>query len=127
MTILDFWTKLAQKGYFRCQTEKAQVLREAMVVTYYVKPFRTRADRHNGISSSSRRDKESTDYVISVLNIFHPSTQFAYETENNNSILFLDSQLLRVGENIGTRLFRKPTNTDLRIYHLLLYNRDTVF
>ena len=116
MTILDFWTKLAQKGYFRCKTEKSQVLRAVMVVTYYVKPFRTGFDRNNGISPSSRRDKESTDYVISVLNSFHPSTQFAYETENNNSILFLDSQLLRVGENIGTRLFRKPTNTDLHIY-----------
>ena len=28
---------------------------------------------------------DSTDYIISVLNSFHPSIQFTYETENNAS------------------------------------------
>ena len=40
---------------------------------------------------------DSIDYVISVLNSFHPSIQFTYETENNNTISFLDIELLRVG------------------------------
>ena len=59
---------------------------------------------------------DSIDYVISVLNSFHPSIQFTYETENNESISFLDIELLRVGENIETRAFGKPTNTDLYIH-----------
>ena len=42
--------------------------------------------------------------------------QLTYETENNNTISFLDIELLRVGENIETRVFRKPTNTDLYIH-----------
>ena len=59
---------------------------------------------------------DSVDYAISVLNSFHPSIQFTYETENNNSISFRDIELLRVGEKIETRVFRKPTNTDLYIH-----------
>ena len=59
---------------------------------------------------------DSIDYVISVLNSFHPSVQFTYETENNNSISFLDIELLRIGENIETRVFRKSANTDLYIH-----------
>ena len=59
---------------------------------------------------------ESVDLVISVLNSFHPSIQFTSETENSNSILFLDIQLLRTGENIETRVIRKPSNTDLYIH-----------
>ena len=59
---------------------------------------------------------DSIDYVFSILNSFHPSIQFIYETENNNSISFPDIELLRVGENIETRVFRKPANTDLHIH-----------
>ena len=37
--------------------EKITLLCASMVVTYYIKLFRTEADRHNGVSSpSSRRD-----------------------------------------------------------------------
>ena len=59
---------------------------------------------------------DSIDYVTSVLNSFHPPIQFTYQTENNNSISFLDIELLRVGENNETRVFRKPTNIDLYIH-----------
>ena len=59
---------------------------------------------------------DSIDYVISVLDNFHPSIQITCETENNNSISFLDIELLRVHENIETRVFRKSTNTDFYIH-----------
>ena len=36
--------------------------------------------------------------------------------QTNNSISFLNNKLLRVGENIETRVFRKPTNTNLYIH-----------
>ena len=52
---------------------------------------------------------DSIDYVMSVLNSFLPSIQFMYETENSNSISFLDMEFLLVGENIETfRVFPKP-------------------
>ena len=59
---------------------------------------------------------ESTDYVNSVLNTYHPSIQFTYETEKNISISFLDIELLRVDKNMEIRVFQKPTNTDLYIH-----------
>ena len=37
---------------------------------------------------------DSINYVISVWNNFHQSIEFTYETENKNSISFLDIQLL---------------------------------
>ena len=55
-------------------------------------------------------------YKISILNSFHPSIQFTYETENNNSISLLDFELLRVGKNIKARAFQKSTNSDLYIH-----------
>ena len=48
---------------------------------------------------------DSIDYAISVLRSFHPSIQFTYETENNNSISFLEIELLPLGENTETRGF----------------------
>ena len=53
MTILIFWTKFAQEGYFQSKTKKSALVRSSMVVTYYIEFFRTRADRHNGILSSA--------------------------------------------------------------------------
>ena len=49
MTVLIFWTKFAQKGYFWSKTEKLHFLRASMVVTYYIKLFYMGADRQNDI------------------------------------------------------------------------------
>ena len=46
-----FWTKFAQKGY-PVEHGKIALVRVSMVVTYYIKLFRTGADRHNGILMS---------------------------------------------------------------------------
>ena len=47
------------------------------------------------------------------MNSFHQSIQFTSETENSNSISFLDIQLLRTSENIETSVIRKPSNAGL--------------
>ena len=41
LTILIFWNKFIQKGYFRSKTEKIVFPRASMVVAYYIKLFRT--------------------------------------------------------------------------------------
>ena len=55
----QFWfflTNLLKKG-ISSQNGKIALLRASMVVTYYIKLFRTGADRHNGIPSSRRDNK----------------------------------------------------------------------
>ena len=52
LTILIFWIKFAQKGYFRCKTETLQFSHVPMVVTYCIKLFRTDANGHNAILMS---------------------------------------------------------------------------
>ena len=52
-TIWIVWTKFAQKGYFWSKTKNLHFrVRTSMVVTYYIKLFRTGAERHNSILMS---------------------------------------------------------------------------
>ena len=43
---------MSVKWILQTETQKSHFLRASMVVTYYIKLFRTRADRHNGILMS---------------------------------------------------------------------------
>ena len=54
---------------------------------------------------------DSIDYIILILNSFHASIQYTYEPENNNSVSFLDIELLHVGKNNESRVFWKSTNS----------------
>ena len=58
----------------------------------------------------------SVEHVLSILNNFHSSIKFTYETESGNKLSFLDVQLIRTGDNIETCVFRKPTNTNIYIH-----------
>ena len=58
---------------------------------------------------------DSIEHVMSVLNGFHPSIQFTYETEPNNRLSFLDVLIIRNGQRIETCVYGKPTNTDIYI------------
>ena len=62
LSILIFWIKFANKRAFPVGNEKIALARASMVVTCYIKLFRTGADRHNGYfnvsSPSSRRDNK---------------------------------------------------------------------
>ena len=54
LTILIFLTKFAQKGYFLIEHGKITFVCVPMVVTYYIKLFRTGGERHNIILMSLR-------------------------------------------------------------------------
>ena len=57
--------------------------------------------------------EDPIEYVMSVLNGFHPSIQFTYETESNNRPSILDVLIIRNGQSFETCVYRKPTNTDI--------------
>ena len=45
---------------------------------------------------------ESIDYVLTVLNSFHPNISFTYEKENNSQLPFLDVLFIRNGTHLDT-------------------------
>ena len=53
------------------------------------------------------------DYILSMLNDFHPIIQFTYETEYNFKSGFLDVMPCRDGKNIVTAVYRKLINGDV--------------
>ena len=56
------------------------------------------------------------EFVLSCLNSFHNSIQFTYEIERENKISFLDMLIIRNGQKIETRVYRKSANTDIYIH-----------
>ena len=60
--------------------------------------------------------EDSIEHVMSVVNSFHPSIQFAYETESNNRLSFLDVLIICNGQSIETCGYRKYTNTNVYIH-----------
>ena len=61
-------------------------------------------------------NEDSIEYVMSILNNFHPSSQFTNETEFNNRLKLLDVLITRNGQSIETCVYTKPTNTDIYIH-----------
>ena len=61
-------------------------------------------------------NEDSIGYVMSILNNFHPSSQFTNETEFNNRLKLLDVLFTRNGQSIETCVYTKPTNTDIYIH-----------
>ena len=53
---------------------------------------------------------------MSVLNGFHPSIQFTYETEFKSRLSFRDVVIICNGQSIETCVYRKPTNTGIYIH-----------
>ena len=55
----------------------------------------------------------SVEYLLSVLNNFHPKIKFTYEMEVESKLAFLDILLHRDGHDIITTVYRKVTNNDV--------------
>ena len=53
------------------------------------------------------------EFVLSCLNSFHNSIQFTYEIEKENEISFIHIFIIRSGQKIETRVYRKSINTDI--------------
>ncbi|XP_071577748.1 uncharacterized protein [Temnothorax nylanderi] len=47
--------------------------------------------------------------ILDVFNSYHPRLKFTFELENNNSLPFLDTTVIRVGNRLITNWYRKPT------------------
>ena len=55
----------------------------------------------------------SVEYLLSVLNNFHPKIKFTYKMEVESKLAFLDILLHRDGQDIITTVYRKVTNNDV--------------
>ena len=51
--------------------------------------------------------------------------QFTIENENNGSLPFLDTVIIREGENIKFKVYRKPTNKDDFVHYLSAHDEKT--
>ena len=57
----------------------------------------------------------SVEYLLSVLNNFHPKIKFTYKMEVESKLAFLDILLHRDGLDIITTVYRKVTNSDVNL------------
>ena len=57
----------------------------------------------------------SIDIILSKLNSFHPNIQFTYKLEEENKLSFLDVLLIRNGNFIETKIYKKPTNNNISL------------
>ena len=55
----------------------------------------------------------SVDIILSKLNSFHPNIQFTYEIQEEHKLPFLDVLLIRNGNFIEAKVYRRPTNNDI--------------
>ena len=53
------------------------------------------------------------EYLLSVLNNFHPKIKFTYEMQVESKLAFLDILLHRDGHEVITTVYRKVTNNDV--------------
>ena len=56
-------------------------------------------------------------FLSQVLNNCHSSVKFTMETESNGLLPFLGMQLLNRAPHIETKVYIKPTNTDLLLHY----------
>ncbi|XP_044745300.1 uncharacterized protein LOC123307145 [Coccinella septempunctata] len=55
--------------------------------------------------------RDKVQYMLELLNSYHPDLKFTYELENNCSIPYLDLLIIRKEDKIITDLYQKPTSS----------------
>lgn len=55
-----------------------------------------------------KHGKEKLHQFLRHLNFYHSNIKFTMELEKENQISFLDVLLIRVGEHLDYRVYRKP-------------------
>ena len=60
-------------------------------------------------------DKNELGHILYYLNSIHPKIKFTLETEENNSINFLDLKIVKTINTLSFDIYRKPTFTDSTI------------
>ena len=53
------------------------------------------------------------NYIATILNSFDPNITFTYEVEKDCKLPFLDVLLIKKGNNIFNKVYRKTTNNDI--------------
>ena len=70
----------------------------------------------SGLRSSTSNPSGPSTQFQAILNSIHPRVQFTVDEEENGSIAFLDVYVTRLDDgSLSTRIFRKPSNTNVTI------------
>ena len=59
---------------------------------------------------------ESTDYVLTTLNSFHPNISLTYKNKKNSQLPFLDVLFYGNGTYLDTTVYRKDTRNSLYLH-----------
>ncbi|XP_071573819.1 uncharacterized protein [Temnothorax nylanderi] len=74
--------------------------------------------------------RKHVDLILKVFNDYHPRLKFTYEIENNGSLNFLDTTVIRNGNTLLTNWYRKQTfsgrYTNFYSNHPLKYKLNTI-
>ena len=55
--------------------------------------------------------------MLSELNNIHPQVNFTFEEMQNNKMPFLDSLVIREGNSLESKVYKKPTHTGQYFYY----------
>ena len=55
--------------------------------------------------------KQDPQIMLSELNNIHPQVNFTFEPMVNNQMPFLDCLVIREGNNLEVKVYKKPTHT----------------
>ena len=71
-------------------------------------------------------DKDTDlDMLLREMNNVHEKIQFTIEKESNNSLPFLDTVVIRAGNDVKFKVYRKPTNKDDFIHYQSAHDEKT--
>ena len=71
---------------------------------------------------------DSVDFIRNIfqfINSIEPTIKFTFEMENNNTLPFLDVQIIRIRNKLTFDVYRKPTNKEGYIHFLSSHNETT--
>ena len=61
--------------------------------------------------------KKDPQIMLSELNNIHPQENFTFEPMVNNQMPFLDCLVIREGNNLEVKVYKKPTHTGQHIHY----------
>ena len=92
---------------FMCHLED-KLARDSMVPSLYKRYV------HDTLARMPNTDAAA--YFLAPLNGLHPSLKFTMELSSENTIPCIGIQIIKNGTELGTRVYRKPTNTGLLLH-----------
>ena len=93
---------------FKCNIEE-KLTNQNKMPTFY--------KRYVDDALSIMPDVQAASTFLSTLNEIHPSISFTMELEENGKLLFLGMEIIRNGTRLDRKVYRKPTDTGLRLHY----------